>query len=334
MFVRNNKIRLCLISCLAAGILSAVALHGLSAVPGRNASGYIQETIEKKTVAVQKTPRGIISYEGKDYKYNDHLSNYLFLGIDTHDTAEDVRNVGQAGQADAIFVVSYDRQTESARLLIIPRDTLAEIEIHNPRGEVIGKTIDHINLQYGYGDGGRESCLLMEDAVSALLGGIPFQGYCALKMDGIPLLADMIGGVEVVVPDDSLEEKYPEFAKGATVLLTKDNVEHFLRSRDTKISQSALARQGRHRVFIEAFVKKAKVMAEKESGFVARFYDGVKPYMVTSMSNDLFAKLLTANAQGMDTLPGEGAVGILYDEYHVNEDELQKLIMDMFYKEA
>lgn len=46
---------------------------------------------------------------------------------------------------------------------------------------------NHINLQFAQGDGKRESCELMEDAVSDLFGGIHIQSYCAVNMDAIPV---------------------------------------------------------------------------------------------------------------------------------------------------
>lgn len=53
-----------------------------------------------------------LEYKGGIYKYNDHLSNYLFLGIDTRNSVDTYQTQEDAGQADAIFVVSMDRATE------------------------------------------------------------------------------------------------------------------------------------------------------------------------------------------------------------------------------
>ena len=50
----------------------------------------------------------IVEYKGETYKYNDHLSNYLFLGIDTRETVDTYQSQADAGQADAIFLVSMD----------------------------------------------------------------------------------------------------------------------------------------------------------------------------------------------------------------------------------
>ena len=54
-----------------------------------------------------------------------------------------------------------------------------------------------------------------------------------------------------------MSEINPEFTEGAEVTLTKDNVEQFVRYRDTGREQSALVRQDRQKVFIEAYIKKS-----------------------------------------------------------------------------
>lgn len=269
--------------------------------------------------------------------YNDHLSNFLFLGIDTRNPVETYETQADAGQADAIFLVSLDRITKDIQVLAIPRDTIAEIKTFTPAGKSLGKVKQHINIQYAFGDGRFKSCDLMKQAVSKLLYDLPIQGYCSLNMDGIPLLADLAGGVEIVVPDDSLAEVNPEFQEGASVTLTSDNVEQFLRYRDRTASQSALVRQEHQRVFLKAYLEKAREMQRQKSSFVKEMYHTLQPYMVTNMGNDLFVKLLEASGENKPreyTLPGEGAEGEDgYEEYHVDEDALHTLVLQMFYKQ-
>ena len=268
-----------------------------------------------------------------DLVYNDHLSNFLFLGIDGSGTVDSIESMWDIGQADSIFLVSYDRAEETMRELIIPRDTMAVIETFNPMGRSLGLSVDHLNIQYGYGDGKLRSCEITKNTVSNLLGGqIPIQGYCSLRMDGIPLLADLLDGIEVTVPDDAMADEPEGYHKGDVITLTSETAEHFLRYRDTEESQSAIDRQARQRAFMEGFVKKAKVEAEKDSSLVTKFYDALEPYMVTNMGNDQFAKLLAAENLGSDTLPGEGVEGEIYDEYYVNEEEMKSLLREIFFK--
>ena len=277
----------------------------------------------------------IVEYKGETYKYNDHLSNYLFLGIDTRETVDTYQSQADAGQADAIFLVSMDRATEKIKVLFIPRDSMTRIEVFNPYGQSLGETTDHLNIQYAFGDGKEKSCELMKTAVSDMLDGLPIQGYCSMNMDGISVITDFVGGIQLTIPDDSLADMNPEYKKGAVVDITGETAEQFVRYRDIDKTQSALVRQERQKTFLQALVQKAQEKAGEDAGFVTGLYDSVKSYTVTNMGNDIFAKLLAASQNGItdtETVPGEGTHGENFDEYHIDEDALSDLIISMFYE--
>ena len=83
-------------------------------------------------------------------------------------------------------------------------------------------------------------------------------------------------------------------------------------------------------------MKKAQEQYAKDASFVTGLYEGMKPYMVTNMGNDLFVKLLSAAQEGkssVHTLPGKGAQGEYFDEYRVDEEALQEMIISVFYRE-
>ena len=288
-----------------------------------NQTGKVQENLNT------------VQYQGSTYQYNDHLSNYLFMGVDSRDDVNSYESQQDAGQADSIFLVSLDRAAEQLKVLFIPRDSMTKIEVFNPAGKSLGMTTDHINIQYAYGDGKQKSCELMKTAVSDMLDGIPIQGYYAMNMDGISVITDFVDGVEVTVPDSSLENVNPDFKEGAVVTLTGENAEQFVRYRDTEKSQSALVRQERQKTYIQAFLKKVQEKASQDAGVVADLYDSVKNYSVTNIGTDVLAKLLTASQKGItdtQTIPGEGTQGENFDEYHIDEDALKGTIISMFYK--
>ena len=276
-----------------------------------------------------------VEYKGEAYKYNDHLSNYLFLGIDTREAVDTYQSQADAGQADAIFLVSMDRATEKIKVLFLPRDSMTRIEVFNPYGQSLGETTDHLNIQYAFGDGKEKSCELMKTAVSDMLDGLPIQGYCSMNMDGISVITDFVGGIQLTIPDDSLADVNPKYKKGAVVDITGETAEQFVRYRDIDKTQSALVRQERQKTFLQALVQKAQEKAGEDAGFVTGLYDSVKSYTVTNMGNDIFAKLLAASQNGItdtETVPGEGTHGENFDEYHIDEDALSDLIISMFYE--
>ena len=281
--------------------------------------------------------RGAVLWNGKEYEYNDHLSNYLVLGIDTREKTETSVGQADAGQADAIYLVSRDRVKNTVTVISVPRDTMTEIETFTPGGESLGKSTDHISFSYAYGDGGHESCRLAREAVSNLFYGLPIQGYCAVNMDGISALVQSVGTVTVTVPNDSLEAEYPEFTAGSQVTLNEENTEIFVRYRDTDERQSALARMERQEEFIRALGAAVKALAAQDSGFAGKLYETMGPYMVTSMGNDEFVRLMQSAAEGGAsegwTVPGQPVDGQYYDEYHVDDEALYEKIIETFYTE-
>lgn len=326
---RRKRIAAVLVIC---GVLAVVAVFA-AGIWKQQRKAHM-ETDDASVSSEENTSEGI-TYKGKTYVYNDHLSNYLFMGIDTKGDMETAES-GNAGQADAVFLVSVDRVTKEMQVISIPRDTMTEIEMFSVSRKSLGLMENHINLQYAQGDGKTESCELMKTAVSKLLGGIPVHGYCSVNMDGIPVMTEAAGNVQVVIPDNSLEEVNPEFTEGAEVTLTKDNVEQFVRYRNTGREQSALVRQDRQKIFIEAYMKKAQEQYAKDASFVTGLYESMKPYMVTNIGNDLFVKLLSVAQEGkssVHTLPGKGAQGEYFDEYRVDEEALQEMIISVFYRE-
>lgn len=323
--MRNKKKQIIFLVCITLLVIAGVVVFLVSNKEDSYSSDY-KESEREDT----------IEYNGKEYVYNEHLSNYLFMGIDTRDMVTSYEVQEDAGQADSIFLLSYDRVEKSVKAIAIPRDTMTRIQIFSSTGEDMGITKDHINLQYAFGDGKNKSCELMRDAVSNMMYGLPIQGYISLNMDGIAVAVDAIGGVEVQVPDDTWTDIDPQYTKGTVVQITKENAEEVVRYRDIKEGQSAIARMNRQKTFLEGFVTKAKETVSKDSGFIADMLEALKPYMVTNMGNDVLAKLLESDydeERGMIDLPGQGVAGEVYDEYHIDEEQLYELILQIFYKE-
>lgn len=277
-----------------------------------------------------------ITYQGKEYQYNEHLSNFLFLGIDTREKAETKTGQADAGQADAVFLVAWDRVEGNVSLISIPRDTLTDIEVFDQEGKSLGKSKDHISLAYAYGDGGTESCRLMEEAVSNLLYGVPLQGYCSISLDGISSLTEAIGGVDVVVPNDSLAEVEPMWSQGTEIHLDGAEAETFVRYRNIRIEQSAMDRLQRQQEFLRSYGERAVQVYEEDTSFLADLYSSLENYMTTNIGKDMFAKVLSAlqregNADSM-TIPGEGVQEAEFDAYRTDDSALYEMVLDVFYE--
>lgn len=325
---RKQKVRPIIVICILVIAAAAAALFWLFL---RDASGRKAET----ETAATDSPAPDVVWQGKNYYYNDHLSNFLFIGVDTREKETVDTGSAQAGQADALYLVSWDRTEGKITVITIPRDTMTQIRVLGPDGDSLGQTEDHISLSYAYGDGGHKSCRLTAEAVSDLFYGLPVQGYCSINMDAIPVLTESVGGVTVTVPNDSLESVDSRFAEGAQVTLNGDDTEIFVRYRDTSVSQSAMSRTERQQAYISAFGEAAGQTYAEDPAFVTELYRALEPYMVTNMGNEQFAAVMDSLASGDSTsawtVPGETASGGTYDEYHADDDALYEKIIDTFY---
>jgi LCP family protein required for cell wall assembly len=312
--------------CIALGVFNRTGIsHSEKTEAESGTQGWTAE---------KANPDAIV-YDGKTYVYNDHLTNYLLLGVDTDGSIQDPKEPGSAGQSDSVFLISYDRVQETTVGLAIPRDTITQIERFTPGGESLGFYSDHLNLQYAYGDGKRKSCELTSAAVSRLLSGLPIGGYAAINLDSIPRLTQLLGGVEVTVPDDSLSGKNPAFVKGNKVILDETNTEIFVRSRDTQIEQSAITRMNRQKVFLEAFASKLAQEQQKDASTVTTLFETMKEEMVTNMSNDQFVDIAVAERTGgIQTIPGETGHEDVYDVYRVDDAALYRMVLELFYTQT
>ena len=313
------------ILCIALGVFDRTGLFRSDETAAESGTeGWTSE---------RSNPNAIV-YDGKTYVYNDHLTNYLLLGVDTEGSIQEKKTPGSAGQSDSIFLISYDRVKETTVGLAIPRDTITQIEKFTPGGDSLGFYSDHLNLQYAYGDGKRKSCELTSAAVSRLLSGLPIGGYAAVNLESIPSLTQFLGGVEVTVPDDSLSEDNPAFYKGNKVVLDETNTELFVRSRDTRKEQSAIVRMNRQKTFLDAFASKLAKEQKKDASTVTTLYEKMKAEMITNMSTDQFVDIAVAKRSGgIKTIPGETGHEGVYDVYRIDDSGLYKMVLELFYEE-
>lgn len=272
-----------------------------------------------------------IEINGHTRRLKSDLRTYLLLGIDTEGSLQEEKQPGMGGQSDAIYLLVCDMKSKSSRVIGIPRDTMTEIRVFLPSGKDNGVSEDHLTLQYAFGNGKEQSCLLTEEAVSKLMFNIPIDGYLAVNLGAVPDIAEALGGVEVVVPDDSARREEHSFVKGAVVTLDRTNVKKFLRFRDTDVSQSAITRMERHKAFFRGCLKRLRTMLEENPAELLSLYHKCSSYFLTDISPEDCVKLagLEFNDE-IDIIPGEKKTGELYDEFYVDQQALGDMVEEIF----
>lgn len=331
----NNSMYLA-IPILALVIVLAIVI--LVAMGKQDDAVAAEETplATEQTAADEKWQEGVIYYDGQAYRYNNHLKNYLFLGIDGDEKVTAAKDGISGGQSDAMFLLIEDTQKETLSILAINRNTMAPIDIYDKDGNYIGQQEAQICLQHGYGNGQKLSCSRAADAVSRLLYNVPINGYMSIRMGAIPKMNDAVGGVQVEVLNDlSDPSRGVDLKQGETVTLTGDEAYVYLRSRDLDTFDSSTLRLERQIQYLTGFFSQAMGLARQDKSAAVDIYNSMSDYLVTNM--DATGMLTETLQYSFDdsqvyTVPGETVMGEQFEEYHVDEDALYQLILELFYE--
>ena len=269
-----------------------------------------------------------ITYEGQKYEYNYDLRNILFIGVDKADEFTEQMS-GRGGQADALILLSLDKKNKTISLLEISRDSMTDVEIYGIDGKKLATERLQVALQYAYGDGTKRSCQLTKEAVSNLLYGIPIHSYVALAVDGVPKVTELMGGVELTVPEDYTNID-SDFAKGATIVLKGEQAERYVRYRDINVTGSNNQRMERQTQFIKAL---AMQLQGKNAAWYQQLFSGAEEYITTNISTEEMDRLSKYQmSQDIQVVPGVTKQGEVHDEFVVDNEQLQKIIIKSFYK--
>ena len=274
-----------------------------------------------------------VAYNGVDYEAKSWVEAYLVMGIDVSGPVVSVPGAYNGGQADALFLMVVDNESETWRILRLNRDSMVEVPVLDLRGDIVGYQYQQLALAHAYGDGTRNSCENTVNAVSIMLGGCPIDGYASLNMDGVVILNDAVGGVTLTVSSDFTAID-PTLIEGETITLNGQQAMEYVRSRMSVDDQSNLARMERQRQYLEAVKPQLLTLNDEE---ILRTYDALSDYIVTNLGSqeilDLAEKIAVYEELPALTIEGTNAVNDGHMTYTLNEDSLQQVILELFYRE-
>lgn len=319
----NNRIVLILAVCL----LMLPAAGGCSKKEASVTDLSLQD--QSQSQAVDNT----LEWRGKKYAYNENLTNILFLGVDKTEPIDLESVPGEAGQSDCIMLLSLDEETKQAQILQINRNAMTELDIYDLSGNYLKSAEGQLALQYAYNIGGSSSCWAVKKTVSEMLYSLSIDGYFAMDMSGIPEINDALGGVDVTMKED-YSRIDDSFTEGSTVHLMGEMAQKFVRYRDIDEFNSVEDRMHRQVDYITAMISSMKSSGGR------KLYDILSPYLDTYIITDLDADQLNALTSydyltdEVQYLPGEPVKGDVYEEFYIDEEELQDLLIQMFYEEV
>ena len=279
----------------------------------------------------------IVEYNGVNYRLKRRITPILVLGVDqwTGDISDD-NLFRSGGQADFQLIVVIDDNEKAIYSIIVNRDTMAEITILNMFGQPIGNQVAQICLAYSYGDGGITSCQLAVEAFSKYLKNVPVDHFFAMNLDGISILNDYLGGIEVTLMDDFT--MYDSCMRsGATLTLKGKQAEYFLRNRYSIGDGSNTSRMHRQTQYIDAVKDELAIRMNQSSTFILDLFDILNDYATTDMNRGLIVNIANkANKyticpsfeiEGTSILNEAG-----YVEFYSDDISLMEVVLAVFYE--
>jgi LCP family protein required for cell wall assembly len=177
--------------------------------------------------------------------------NILVLGVDR-------RPDGGDQNADVIIIAHLDLVRQRLSGVSLPRDLLVEIPGIGP---------DKVNGAYNYGvleypDDPVAGVAKVRDTIEAVFG-VPVDGYVLVDFEGFTKLIDALGGVEVDVPYDIVDDAYPTIDYGVETVrfdagVQELNGEEALKYVRTRHADSDDARRERQLDLIKAIFSKGR----------------------------------------------------------------------------
>ena len=280
-----------------------------------------------------------IKLHKKTWKFAHPVQTYLFIGTDKSGNEDAEGEEYHGSMADALMLVVVDKEEKTYGILQLNRDTITEVPMLLQDGSANASAQMQLCTAHWYGKVKAASCGNTVETVSKMLGGLPIDGYYALKMDAMPLLNHEVGGVTVTLEDD-MTKLDPAMKKGATLTLTDRQAELLMQSRYAMDDDRNTQRMRRQQIFLKAFMKKIKKQNAGDINATVKLYDRLRPYATTDIKmNDLTALLKDMQGytdKGIITIDGTSKIGEkLHDgkkhwEFYMDEDSLETSMKQLY----
>lgn len=330
---RPTGLRRTVVLLLVAAVLLA---GGLVAVRLYDESHYVEPA--DTTTEGFGTLR-TVEYEGATWREKPAVTTILLAGIDQTETSAQDRlsasRYRQGGQADFLMLMAIDHTDKKIHRLMIDRDTMTEVTILGVFGNESGTRVLQICLAHYFGATKEDNAKYTIKAVEKFLGGLDVDGYYMADYSVVSVLAETLGGVDVVVPDD-MTPVDPGWTAGASVHLTGKNAESFVRSRMSVGDGTNVSRMKRQTVFLDSAMPQLRKMLSNDLSFSNTIIGALEPWAVTNFTRSwLISELNRAYRYEVlpaDTLSGEHTIGKDgFVEFHAEAETPVRWVLEHLY---
>ena len=290
----------------------------------------VQSSNEKRSIF--KT----ITIDGKKYIQKSNISTYLFIGEDAKGKKKANTTYNGTGQCDVLQLLIIDKTKKQYIRIPINRDTITAVKTLDDDGSVLATTDIQLSYAHANGDGMEKSCENTADAVSHLFYEAEIQEYACLNLDGIKLLNNLAGGVDVTIEDD-FSQSDPSLIKGQTIHLNDDQALHYIHDRMNVGDGTNECRMRRQEQYLHNLSAIYKEKIRKDEEFSVTVYKKIQDYMVTSITlgnATRLGKVLSESEDlGKETIRGEETTGEDgYIEFHPDKASIKELAVKYLFE--
>lgn len=275
-----------------------------------------------------------LEYDGKEYVLKENVETFLVLGLDEFGGETDEDGFRNNKKADFLMLFVIDNDAKSFTAIHINRDTIADVNVLGVAGNKVNTVKTQITLAHTYGNGADVSCTNTANSVSALFKGMKINHYISATMNAVPIMNDLVGGVELEILDDFTSVD-PALVKGEKIKLSGEQALSYVRARKDLEDSSNSARMTRQRQYINALYNAMKSSMDADSEFVARASLEVADYIVSDRSvtqlQTLAEKFNQYEFAGVRDIDGELKLGEEFMEFYPDDKAIEELIIELFY---
>lgn len=273
-----------------------------------------------------------VYYNGHTYQFNRDIASVLFMGIDNTELVENAM-AGTAGQADALFLFTYNTKTGAIKVFSLNRDTMTDINRYDTAGKFYDTSRKQLCLAYSYGDGKDGSARNQVTAVERLIYNVPIHAYYAIDLSAIKILNDDVGGV-TLTPNYT----FGSFTKGQPITIKGDMAEEFVRTRNVSLLDDNLRRIECQKQYITAFGGRIVPSIREDFMTPINLYNDSSKYTVTNINLPILTYLATSLAvdySGLNIISSKGQYFDVPDdpfaEYELDKTSLFETVLDLYY---
>lgn len=262
-----------------------------------------------------------------------NMDTLLVMGIDQFGGLSNTDSYNNDSQTDFLALFMRDLDTGRTAVVHVNRDTMTDITTLGVTGQPTGTRHAQLALAYNYGSDTHISSSNVVSAVEHLLYGVEIDHYLTLTMDAVPILNDWADGVVLEVLDD-FSGVDNTLVQGEMVRLQAQQALTYVRARSGLEDSTNIHRMERQRQYAAEWMRSAqdKLSDKQAVAALALQLDGTYRSDCTLEQLAVYAE----NLSGTPSIPayeiqGSAIAGDAFMEYHVDEEALQQLVLDLFY---